>query len=122
MENVNEPVFDNEKHWEIFGFENEEDFIDDYTKADDIAGDFISEMVSEITEEICTYIDEKTIKDIITKYQNQYKEMYGKYNRPDMTFINDNIDVFNSFSCETGDIVKFEDVIVPIIWDVFCKL
>ena len=122
MENVNEPVFDNEKHWEIFGFENEEDFIDDYTKIDDMVGDIISEMVSEITEEICAYIDEKTIKDIITKYQNQYKEMYGKYDRPDMTFINDNIDVFNSFSCETGDIVKFEDAIVPIIWDVFCKL
>jgi hypothetical protein len=47
--------------------------------------------------------------------------MYGKYNRPDMEFVNDNIDVFNSFSCETGDIVKFEDAIAPIIWDVFCK-
>jgi cell division GTPase FtsZ len=121
MENVNETVFDNEKHWEMFGFENEEDFIDDYTKADDIAGDFISEMVSEITEEIFVHIDEKTIKDIITKYQNQYKVKYGKYNRPDMEFVNDNIDVFNSFSCETGDLVKFEAGIEPIIWDIFCK-
>jgi hypothetical protein len=116
-----ENVIDNEKHWELFGFENEEDFIADYTKADDMAGDLISEMVSDITEEIFGHIDEKVIRDIITKYQNQYKEKYGKYNVPGMTFINDNIDVLNSFSCDTGDVERLEDGVVPVIWDILCK-
>lgn len=90
--NVNEEVL--EKHWEEFGFEDEQSFVDAYNKADD----FANECIDNIHSEILGIINGIDFEGIISKHQNKFKDEYGQLVHPAMTFYNQFIDQLLSLS------------------------
>lgn len=98
--NVNEEVL--EKHWEEFGFEDEQSFTDTYNKADDFANECIDNIHSEILgimkSGILGIINGIDFEGIISKHQNKFKDEYGQFVHPAMTFYNQFIDQLLSLS------------------------
>jgi hypothetical protein len=111
-------VLENENHWEVFGFNDEQSFVEDYIKADDYAGNCIDGLLDEIKERMTNAIMD--IDEIILRHQNNFKDEYGQYLHPTMTFVNDNIDTLFMLSYDEDNFNNFIDEITyPINESIF---
>ena len=88
---INEDLSDN--HWEDFGFENEESFIEHYTEADDYALDLSFDIEREIMNHIEDAVSRIDFEQLIRDAKNDFKSKYGQYYDLD-NFSNENIDDF----------------------------
>tara|TARA_R110000868_G_scaffold36_1_gene307 strand:- start:50 stop:454 length:405 start_codon:yes stop_codon:yes gene_type:complete len=85
---INEDLSDN--HWEDFGFEDEESFIEHYIEADDYAFSLSDNIESEIMNYIEDAVSRIDFEELIRDAKNDFKRKYGQYY--DLNLHNENID------------------------------
>ena len=68
-----------ENDGEMFGYNNEEEYLKDFEKADNYAGELYLEMMDEVDSRFYEIISGMDFSDIIENYQNKFKKRYGKY-------------------------------------------
>jgi hypothetical protein len=59
----------NENHWEDYGFNDEETYVEDFIEADDYALELLMDMDSEFQEIFQQFLSSGFVGDIINKYQ-----------------------------------------------------
>ncbi len=74
---INEDLSD--KHWEDFGFKDEESFIEHYIEADDYALELTFDIESEIMNYIEDAVNRIDFEQLIRDAQNNFKSKYGQY-------------------------------------------
>ena len=62
-----------------FGFDNEEEYLADFEKADNYAGELYLKMMDEVDRRFYEIISGMDFSDIIKNYQNKFKRRYSKY-------------------------------------------
>lgn len=96
----------NENHWEDYGFNDEETYVEDFIEADDYALELLMDMDSEFQEIFQQFLSSGFVGDIINKYQTMFEERYPKYTEDRDEITNEHIsDLFN-----LSDSDDYEDI------------
>ena len=96
----------NENHWEDYGFNDEETYVEDFIEADDYALELLMDMDSEFQEIFQQFLSSGFVGDIINKYQIMFQERYPKYAKDREITTNEHIsDLFN-----LSDSDDYEDI------------
>lgn len=96
----------NENHWEDYGFNDEETYVEDFIEADDYALELLMDMDSEFQEIFQQFLSSGFVGDIINKYQTMFEERYPKYTEDRDEITNGHIsDLFN-----LSDSDDYEDI------------
>lgn len=96
-----------ENDGEKFGFDNEEEYLIDFEKADNYAGELYYQMIDEIDDRFLGIISGMDFSDIIERYKNKFKRRYGKYKNVGIETINENITDLMSLKTEPIDIENY---------------
>jgi len=96
-----------ENDGEKFGFDHEEEYLIDFEKADNYAGELYYQMIDEIDDRLLGIISGMDFSDIIERYKNKFKRRYGKYKNVGIETINENITDLMSLKTEPIDIENY---------------
>lgn len=94
----------NNRHWENFGFEDEESFLKHYEKVDEYASELEDEIYNEIYDNLVYALENIDFEEIVSKRQKRFMNKYGEYNDPSLNIYNENIGLLMSFKPKDLDI------------------
>ena len=96
----------NENHWEEYGFDDEETYVEDFIEADDYALELLMDMDSEFQEIFQQFLSSGFVEDLINKYQTMFEERYPKYTEDREELSNEHIS--GLFGLSSDD--NYEDI------------
>lgn len=114
---VRRVVKENENHWEEFGFEDEKSFIDDYVVADEYANDLYWDLSNEVENVLNSCIENMNLPQMISDYQNEFIQKYGKYVNMDADIYNDYIDSLLSMDVRYIDVGDLSSALTEKVFE-----